>query len=152
MPCHAAVGVNCVFGSNVQFLRYYAVNRTCFCAQLAYARWLLQMLLLCIAKKLCAKFYTMHRVIFLLNYPLYLVSIACFGTCLDLSQPPAFWWLTVQAGGTEYPTILFLFKGYESSLLSFLSRKRVPFGAYFFIPSQFLKALPAFTKAVLMGR
>ena len=45
--------------------------------------------------------------------------------CPHLSQPPAFWWLTVQAGGREYPTILILFKGYESLLLSFSSEKRV---------------------------
>ncbi len=46
-------------------------------------------------KKLCAKLNLTHRVIFLLNYPLYLVAIVYFGTCSDLSQPPAFWWLTV---------------------------------------------------------
>ncbi len=75
------------------------------------------------SKKLCAKFNTTHRVIFLLTFPLFLVSIACFGTCSDLSQPPAFWWLTVQAGGREYTTILFLFKGYRF-LCSFLFKKK----------------------------
>ena len=43
------------------------------------------MLLLCIAKKICAKLNLTHRVIFF-YYPLYLVAIACFGTCLDLSS------------------------------------------------------------------
>jgi len=77
------------------------------------------------SEKLCAKLNLTHRVIFLLNYPLYLVAIACFGTCSELSQPPAFWWLTVHAGGTEYRTAFFIFKGYESLLHSFSSEKRV---------------------------
>ena len=45
--------------------------------------------------KLCAKFNLSHRVILYLVTLLFLISIACFGTGLDLSQPPAFWWLTV---------------------------------------------------------
>ena len=38
------------------------------------------------SKKLCAKFNSTHRVIFLLTFPLFLVAIACFGTCSDLSS------------------------------------------------------------------
>ena len=76
-------------------MRYYAVNRTCLSARLAFGKKLGSNFTFMFSKKLCTKFYTMHRVIFLLNYPLYLVAIACFGICSDLSQPPAFWWLTV---------------------------------------------------------
>ena len=35
-------------------------------------------------------------------------------------------WLTAQAGGREYPTILFLFKGYESLLQLFFRKARIP--------------------------
>ena len=38
------------------------------------------------SKKLCAKFYTTHRVIFLLTYPLFLISIVCSRTCSDSSS------------------------------------------------------------------
>ena len=47
-------------------------------------------------------------------------------TCSDLSQPPAFWWLTAQVGGTEYPMTFFLFRGAIKVFCSFSSEKRVP--------------------------
>ena len=68
------------------FMRYYAVNRTHFSDQLAVARWLRLNVTFMYSKKLCAKLNLTHRVIFLLNYTLYLVAIVYFGTCLDLSS------------------------------------------------------------------
>ena len=46
-PCHVAVCVNFLGCKKVIFPSYFAVNRTRFSAQLAVARWLLQMLVLC---------------------------------------------------------------------------------------------------------
>ena len=63
------------------------------------------------------------------SYRPYTISIACFGTCSYLSQPPAFWWLTVQAGGTEYPSAFFLFRGY-CFLCGFLFKKKARIPAY----------------------
>ena len=93
----------------VIFLCYFAVNRTHFSARLAIARWLLRMLVLCFGgAKQNFSFISVFRNNFTFqSCHKYIISIACFGTCLDLSQPPAFWWLTVQAGGREYPITFF---------------------------------------------
>jgi len=45
-------------------MRYYTVNRTHFCAQLAFGKKLGSNSTFMFNKKLCAKFYTMHRVYF----------------------------------------------------------------------------------------
>ena len=108
LPCHAAVCVNLVLGSKVQFLRVITQSTgLIFLPSLPIGKKLGSNSTFMFSKKLCAKFYTMHRVIFYLVALYFLITIACSRTCSDLSQPPAFWWLTVQAGGREYPIILF---------------------------------------------
>ena len=107
MPCHAAVCANFVLGSNVQLLRVITQSIGLdFLPRLPIGKKLGSNSTFMFSKKLCAKFYTTHRVIFFITL-YFLISIACSRTCSDLSQPPAFWWLTVQAGGTEYPVVFF---------------------------------------------
>ena len=107
IPCHAAVCVNFCLGSKVQFLCVITQSTgLAFLPSLPIGKKLGSNSTFMFSKKLCEKFYTIHRVIFFITL-YFLISIACFGTCSDLSQPPAFWWLTVQAGGTEYPVVFF---------------------------------------------
>ena len=95
IPRHAAVCANFVLGSNVQLLRVITQSTgLAFLPSLPIVKKLGSNSTFMFSKKLCAKFYTTHRVIFFITL-YFLISIACSRTCSDLSQPPAFWWLTV---------------------------------------------------------
>ena len=65
MPCHVTVCVNFILGAKSNFLKLLRSQQdTLLRPACLSARNLDQILLLCI-EKLCAKFYTMYRVIFL---------------------------------------------------------------------------------------
>ena len=61
------------------------------------------------------------------SYLQHTVSIVYSRTCSDLSQPPAFWWLTAQAGGREYPIAFSKLRAAVFFAAFFLKRKRVLF-------------------------
>ena len=65
MPCHAAVCANFVLGSNVQLLRVITQSIGLdFLPSLPIGKKLGSNSTFMFNKKLCAKFYTMHRVYF----------------------------------------------------------------------------------------
>ena len=87
MPCHATVCVNFILGAKV--LIFTVISQSTglvFLPSLPIGKKLGSNSTFLFSKKLCAKFNSTHRVIFLLSCFLYYVSIACFGTCIYLSS------------------------------------------------------------------
>ena len=128
MPCHAAVCVNCVSGSNVQFLRVITQSTGLAFTTGSLTRddygW---MLLLCIEKNSVQSLIQCTELNFIKLY-----SVRSFHSLLTHRLRFEFAVLLFDCERhKEYPAILFLFKGCESLLFilfraqSFSSEKRV---------------------------
>ena len=132
MPCHVAVCVNCVLGAKVQFLRVITQSTgLIFLPSLPIGKKLGSNSTFLYSEKLCAKLNLMDRVVFLLNYPYILITIACSRTCLHLSSQSC----RSTANGTSWRHRVS--RNFFSELRAtiffaafFLKRKRVLFSAF----------------------